>query len=371
MNNTEHNLIDTRFEEYRSCRHFGSLDGLRCASIIAVIWHHTGVFSTALPGSARGFLGVDLFFVISGFLIVTLLLREKDRAGDISLRKFYIRRALRIFPPYYACLLGLTVLFLFVWPHARMAKPFFENLGYYATYVSNWVRDPAPLGITWSLSTEEQFYLAWPPIAKYVPQPIALAGLVLFIGLNQAVNFRIADPILIGWFGMNPEDYEILQCTFTPICLGVLSAHALHQKQSFLILAPLVCQRWSAPYYCGALLVLANVVEGDIAGWPRLTIQVLMVMVVVSCVAREDHYLTTILCPRLVKRIGAISYGMYLYHLLGRHFAAEAIERMGIESFQVALFPGTVFATIAIAEVSYRFLEQPFLNLKGRFNASG
>lgn len=88
-------------------RTFGSLDGLRAISIIGVVWHHTGA-DTGLRGMTRGFLGVDLFFVISGFLIVSLLLRERRRTGAISLRAFYARRLLRIFPLYYGVLGTLT-----------------------------------------------------------------------------------------------------------------------------------------------------------------------------------------------------------------------------------------------------------------------
>src|SRR5260221_295593 len=89
---------------YLAIRTFGSLDGLRALSILAVVWHHTQEGFHFLPIAYRGFLGVDLFFMISGFLIVTLLLRERRRTGTISVKKFYIRRFLRIFPPYYAVL---------------------------------------------------------------------------------------------------------------------------------------------------------------------------------------------------------------------------------------------------------------------------
>src|SRR4051812_26016871 len=85
---------------------FGSLDGLRAIAILAVLWHHHANY--AVPGwtfTNRGFLGVDLFFIISGFLIVTLLLREIRQTTTLRLRNFYVRRILRIFPPYYLVLL--------------------------------------------------------------------------------------------------------------------------------------------------------------------------------------------------------------------------------------------------------------------------
>ena len=141
--------------EYLARRTFGSLDGIRAGSILAVIWHHAtprGAFS--LAGLDRGYLGVDMFFVLSGFLIVTLLLREKDRNGSVSLKNFYARRTLRIFPVYYAVLACLTVLYLWK-PDAGSAGAFFAELPYYATYTSNWI-EPTVLALTWSLAGHVQ-----------------------------------------------------------------------------------------------------------------------------------------------------------------------------------------------------------------------
>lgn len=116
-------------------RFFGSLDGLRCLSILAVVLHHSagthGAFS-------RLDLGVSLFFAISGFLITTLLLRERDGRGDISLTGFYVRRSLRIFPLYYA-VLGLYILLVFFTERdARVRSEFFHHLPAFLTYTSNW-----------------------------------------------------------------------------------------------------------------------------------------------------------------------------------------------------------------------------------------
>lgn len=120
---------DPSYETYRSTRTFSSLDGLRCLSILAVVWHHTGAASGSWRGAlAKGFLGVDLFFAISGFLIVTLLLRERDRNGKLALGRFYARRALRIFPPYYGLLLALTIVLLTVGYGSSMRAPFSSGL---------------------------------------------------------------------------------------------------------------------------------------------------------------------------------------------------------------------------------------------------
>ena len=122
---------------YLNRRYFGSLDGIRGLAILAVVWHHTAPRIGWLPMSGRGFLGVDMFFVMSAFLIVTLLLREKDRTNKISLKKFYMRRILRIFPLYYGIILLFIILFGVVARSSDMAAPFFDALPYYLTYTSN------------------------------------------------------------------------------------------------------------------------------------------------------------------------------------------------------------------------------------------
>src|SRR5579862_2132540 len=104
--------VHRSYDAYRQARFFSSLDGLRCLSILAVIWHHTGIRTGGVHLAEAGYLGVDLFFAISGFLITTLLLREKEQCGQISLKAFYLRRSLRIFPLYYTI---IVVYLIAVW----------------------------------------------------------------------------------------------------------------------------------------------------------------------------------------------------------------------------------------------------------------
>jgi peptidoglycan/LPS O-acetylase OafA/YrhL len=96
------------YETFRRTKTFGSLDGVRASCIFAVLWHHSPHPPTAVPILGMGFLGVDMFFVVSGLLIVTVRLRERARAGSISLKNFYARRTLRIFPIYYMVVFGMT-----------------------------------------------------------------------------------------------------------------------------------------------------------------------------------------------------------------------------------------------------------------------
>jgi peptidoglycan/LPS O-acetylase OafA/YrhL len=352
------------YASYLSCKYFSSLDVFRFLAIMAVLWHHTSEGFAWFPASRLGFLGVDLFFVISGFLIVTLLLRERDRTGGISLRQFYLRRSLRIFPIYYGMLGAVTAFFLFVKPHSAMAGPFFAELPYQAFYLSNFWGGHTILFFTWSLAAEEQFYLAWPPVEKWLRGyvvPLLLAVIVI----NQLINFGLLGATLAEF----ANRLAILQITFTPICLGVLLAHALHDGRWFDRIASFLGRPWTSLVLTASLFVVCNILPGDLAGWPRLLIQTLMALLLASCVIQEDNWLNQMLGFRLVRRIGVISYGMYLYH----EFAAHAVKFfLGSEktASPFSFFLVASALTILAAELSFRFYETPFLKLKDRLHTS-
>jgi peptidoglycan/LPS O-acetylase OafA/YrhL len=256
-----------QYTEYRERRTFSSLDGFRCASILPVVWHHTGDGLEWLMASQRGYLGVDMFFVLSGFLIVTLILRERDATSDISLKKFYARRAFRIFPIYYAVMLLMVVVLALIKPDAKMAAPFFSELPFYLTYTSNWINATTFLAIAWSLAAEEQFYMIWPPIEKYLKNGV-VPILVVAIALNQLINFQLLNRILWDVFEIRWIDLSILQATFTPILLGVVLAHMLHDESSFAKAWKLLGQRWMPLVLLVILFAVSNRDVWDISGWP-------------------------------------------------------------------------------------------------------
>lgn len=347
---------------YLARRYFGGLDGLRCVCIAGVIWHHAGPRWEALPGSQRGYLGVDMFFVISGFLIVTLLLRERAQTSAILLRNFYVRRTLRIFPAYYAMLLGVSLLGLLVFPGSKRSALLFAELPWYVTYTSNWA-PVAVLPLTWSLATEEQFYLLWPLVEKYVRHH-ALFVLAAVLALSQAMNFGRGSALFVGWFGPTHAALPVLQVTFTPICLGVALAHLLHSPAGFARFRR-VFGAWGMPLALAVLTVLAaNLPNEDISGPHRLALHVLMALLLGSCVVREQHALQPLLSLPPVQRTGIVSYGMYLYHIFAQH-SVEAV--LGVQDALLA-FALCFALTWGIAELSFRLFEARFLQLKVRFS---
>ena len=357
----------TLHDEYVGRRTFGALDGLRALSILAVLWHHAWEAPTGWVATERGFLGVDLFFVISGFLIVTLLLRERDRRGVISLKNFYIRRLLRIFPVYYGLLALLVVAFLTVGRHANMRAGFFADLPWALTYTSNWVDLTTFLAITWSLSAEEQFYVVWPPIERFM-RPAAMPLLWLLLLLGQLLHFGFFDGALASW-GVSPREPRMLRETgFTPMLLGVLLAHGLHDRQWFNRLAPLLRWRPLPVFVVAAIVGVCSLPIADITGWPRLSLHILMTLLIASTVIREDHVLRAVLRLRVLVEIGVLSYGIYLLHMPVRIVIATVLGKLGL-LHPPLLFGGVVVVTTVVAWLSFRFYESRFLKLKERFAA--
>lgn len=353
------------FLAYRQTPVFQSLDGLRCLSILAVVWHH----SQSTPASWRvlnlGFLGVDLFFVISGFLIVTLLLRERSRNGTISLEKFYIRRTLRIFPLYYGLILAMAAVYTTVGSNSTYGQQFLRDVPYYLTYTANFVT--VGFAIVWSLATEEQFYLVWPSIEKYLSK-YTIPLLLVAIGLNQVVNLPAGKIFISAAVGTNDWTRLLIsQTTFTPILLGVCMAHALHDARAYRIAGWLVRGAWAPAIYLTVLVVVMMTLPPDISGFPRLGVQICMSLLLMSCVYRENHVLRALLTLPPVKRIGEVSYGIYLLHI---EVIAVVVHAVGgrLEGRPLLTFTVEIAATLVLAELSFRLYESPILNFKRRFS---
>jgi peptidoglycan/LPS O-acetylase OafA/YrhL len=359
-------MLETAYQRYQNQRHFGSLDGVRALAILSVILHHTTTGIKELPVTQTGFLGVDMFFVLSGFLICTLLLREQKRTGTIGLKGFYIRRSLRIFPAYYALLIALTLLYTFVSKGTALSQNFFASLPYNLTYTSNWIVMDGMIRVLWSLATEEQFYLIWPAVQKYAKPPFALGFIAVVIIISQLFNFPILTGPFRETFGVGFEELNILQVTFTPIALGVVLAYALNNEKWFNRIHA-ICSFPGAPLvYLIGILGIANLPTTNIAGWPRLAIQLTMAYFLASCVVREDHILARPFQWWPIRRIGIISYGLYLYHSLAQHFAVKLQTKLHAEAVPLFQFALTLFLSWIIAEISFRILETPFLKWKDR-----
>lgn len=347
------------YEAYCNTGFFSSLDGLRCLSILAVIWHHTGPPIDGFHFARQGFLGVDLFFAISGFLITTLLLREHEKWGRISLRAFYIRRTLRIFPLYYTVIVLYVIV---VWALERSTiagQQFFINLPYFLTYTNNWfvkLDDRVIFYFAWSLATEEQFYLFWPTVEKFLRGWRAVGLIILLLILRLLVDVAVTSGRLPG----DNLGIVILLSIHPAILGGVLMAHVLHDPRTFAVVRTIMGGRWTAPLILGALVSAVEL------ALPKGCIWTLMVLLVGSVVIRESNGLAPFLTWRPIAHLGMISYGMYLMHMLSYNTVKRVLPAIGLDHAWL-WFPFTVAAVAIAATISHRYYESWFLRLKTRF----
>lgn len=351
---------------YRAVARFPSLDGLRCLAVVPVIWFHAT--TSPLPGVlGKGPVGVDLFFAISGFLITTLMLRERDALGTVSIRRFYARRALRIFPLYYA-VLGLYAAHAWLLPDEAPARPhFFRSLPFWATYTANWFVDfgvPHPIlfAFGWSLATEEQFYLVWPWIVRatrglHVP---VLAAVVLL-----AADQSMERGLFPGMLALDSLGRRMIASIASPILLGAMVACALHGPRGFAACARLLGHRACAPML---LLTVVGLLATD--GAPLFALHLALALLVGACCVREDHGLRALTDAAPLRWVGTVSYGMYLMHAS----AIAAARRLlpAAWSATPCVFALAFALTLVAAGASYRWFERPFLLLgAARFRRGG
>jgi len=341
-----------------------SLDGLRALAIVIVVLSHTravlpagvaqsGLFRYTVGG---GLHGVQVFFVISGYIITTLLLREFDRTGEISLPRFYARRILRIFPAFYLYLLALGV--LWATGFQRQDPSSFLSA---ATYTI--LYHPHPLGWTiehtWSLSIEEQFYVLWPAI--------------LLLAHRRGMATRAAFACLAAM--------PVLR-----IFIVVFSAQALESHNRLIVSSSAI-----DTLMAGCLLALLAQTDGwrrwterRITAWSVVALVVIGMLVVPYATAKAGTGPLAMPCVVLGFSVTAISIAAALEYLvrtpnspIGRMLNAGPIRHLGIISYSVylwqQLFTGfprlgvLMYPLILIAaELSFWLIERPIMRLRAR-----
>lgn len=346
------------FSSYIERKHFGLLDGLRFICIFMVLWHHSslrGLFDFTLL--QRGFLGVDFFFVLSGFLITTLLLREERHHGTFSLKKFYIRRIIRIVPIYFFVVSLVSLYFILV----KQQRELLEILPFYYLFLSNFLIEHIPLlTITWSLSVEEQYYFLWPIILLIAPRNIIIPILLLLISINVLSGIGI---MLDGVFEIWQLAIKMPNSTYAPILLGSLSAILLNSKKTFFLSALLLMHRFSALLILLALVCSMHFLPADVKGFPNLTIHILMTLFIMSIVINEENILSFILKNKILARVGIVSYGIYLYHLIALDISKRLLDQIGLENDWFIWICYMAMSWL-MAEASFRTLERFFNRFK-------
>jgi peptidoglycan/LPS O-acetylase OafA/YrhL len=344
-------------------KRIAELDSLRAIAVVLVLFHHTP-FIRQTPRlvflSAIGWLGVDLFFVLSGFLITAIILRQVDRSHFF--RSFYLRRSLRIFPIYY-----VSIAFVFAFTEALFNHPFrIDELIYHLTYtqyVPFYWSDIAPihpvLQHTWSLAVEEQFYLIW-------PATIWLTGRRGLLGLIPLVVFAAV------WARTQGFNWQLLLTRCDGLAVGALVAVGMERlSRATMIRAATSVAVVASTYVVWGRLLVRFLRSAFPASSPEITnftsaVNLLVFNVLSACVIAlvslyAGHRWLGWLRLRPLAFVGLISYGIYLYHVpvfrlvekLHLSLPAEAIVANGI--------------SLAVAVMSWFVIEQPILKLKDRF----
>lgn len=302
---------------------------------------------------------MQLFFVLSGYLVTTLLLRERDE-GELALGRFFARRALRIFPLYYL-VLALVAAHTLASSPSPSRSHFLESFWYYATYTSNWwvdwdVSHPIVFGFAWTLAIEEQFYVLWPPVLRFVRQHwLQLAFAIGMLLSSELVTW----PALQGAFPEGSFFRTFCLGLSSSIALGCLLAWALHQRAAFGALLPIFGSRAAAPF--AALLSLWALARDA----HHLVFHGALCLWVGACVVRPDHGLAWLLNRRGLLYVGRSSYALYLTHFM----AIGLVRRLYADARPVWTFALALPIALGIAELSYHFVESPFLRLKRRLGS--
>ena len=334
------------------------LDAVRGIAVLLVLVHNTDRYpSLHLQWiSANGWMGVDLFFVLSGFLITGILLDTKQSKGYF--KNFYARRCLRIWPLYYAVLFFMFIVVPIVRPSEANAvfgarsAPWWSYLFFLQNFL---VPVPSmatgPLGVTWSLAVEEQFYLFWPLIVRFCEESQLRKITIAVICISPALRFYLST--------RGVEIYSNPFCRWDGLMAGALLALLL--RTPGFVGSKLVNRAWIA------LLVtisLALISESFQTKWITfsLTAFASLSFVYLALYSRQ-RWLQSILNNRFLTYSGTISYGIYLLQKI----PLDAVKTFHWENHYILALPITAMTTYLMATLSWNFLEKPFLNLKRCF----
>jgi peptidoglycan/LPS O-acetylase OafA/YrhL len=350
------------------------LDGLRAVAVLAVLGFH------ALPLTINGgYLGVDVFFVLSGFLITALLVQERDVHGRISLADFYRRRALRLLPALVVLLVAASI-YGAVYPHRIENATIVRDVVGTALYVANWVAalhhrfELRLLSHTWSLSIEEQFYLLWPITLGFLLRrrlPRAQVVGIVLVGVIASADLR---HLLYVHHAPGPRITYGLDTRGGALLLGcalalVVSWRMLPGGRLTTVAAGLAAVAGMAGLL--ALFLASRYGSVGIALHPRrewdeayLAVSLASAAVILGVVVAPRSPVAWLLSRPPLVAVGRVSYGLYLWH-----YPVDVVltpQRTGLTSFENQLLRLAVSATVTTG--SWFLVERPFLRRKARIS---
>lgn len=364
---------DTPAPQPRRLRYIPALDGIRTLAVLAVILYHLG-----LPWAPGGFLGVTVFFVLSGYLITRLLLGEFVNTSTINIKDFWVRRLRRLMP---ACVTVVvaTAALCTVFNHVMLTKmrpdiipsllfvnnwwQIFSNVSYF-----NALGDPSPLTHFWSLAIEEQFYLVWPVLllllfrrgARRTWVRRSIFGLAVASALLMAVLYNPEADVSRIYYGTDTRAFALLLGAW----LAFIPPKVL--RKSPLTSKSWHCDLWGAVALVG-LAVMCVVTNGYSAAQYRglMFLSAFLAVVLIASALQHDTRMSQFLALRPLVWLGKRSYSLYLWHypllLLMNPVADIEQKPWWLQMFQLLV-------VLAAAELCYRFIETPLR--RGTFMAT-
>lgn len=376
--------------------YFHNLDSLRLLAFFAVFISHAALFLGYENQSlwftnfktyvlANGDMGVSFFFVLSGFLITYLLLKEQDERGQISLKKFYLRRILRIWPVYFSTLIiGFFVLpplvHLVIGNQALpfLSDPHLSELPKYFFFLANFSLAfhggaSVPTDILWSISVEEQFYLIWPLVIILVKRkhlPKILFGLIVVSSVYKYIHAYNVDILAYSTFSVMSD-----------LCVGCLLAYALNMKKE-------LTERWKSIPRLAILstyIFIFVLVVGRHWLYNKLYLHQILFPTVVSlippCLAslfaivifeqnEADKSIFKLGRFQTLSNLGKISYGLYSYHMIAITLVLMVAAKFSVVVAYGSFLRWILFGAVAfglvrlIATFSFKTMEQWFLSKK-------
>lgn len=346
--------------------YFPGLNGIRAiAALIVVIWHtdqfarlfelkKIGYHENGMAGHA-----VDMFFVLSGFLITYLLLVEKEKTGTINLKKFYLRRILRIWPLYYFALaISIILVYLGVVPDIEQ---FSSSVLLYLFLMANvaYITGIAISSISplWSVGVEEQFYLIWPHIVKKTSK--YLRTFILF-----CLAFIIVKVAFYILFTPKSEIFKFMSYTRIDIMgFGAIGAYLVYSKSKWLN----IIYRKEIQIIAWVILCISIFYHPlHLLDFADKELNAFFYLILILNVATNKDSLIS-LENGIMNYLGKISYGIYVYHMIVIYVVSSIFLSLEISLNHYIVYPSITLITIAVSGLSYKYFETPFLKLKRKY----
>ncbi len=364
--------------------YFENLDGLRFFCFFSVFFYHSFITDNpAVQSSAvykfvkqdlfgNGNLGVNFFFVLSGFLITYLLIKEKRKNGQVGIGKFWVRRILRIWPLYFVCVFYGFVIFPYTKQIAGLVSQETADPLYYLTFVNNFdyikhgLPDSPGLGVLWSVAIEEQFYFVWPIVLFllaikrfWIAFSAIIAGSILFRLLYDV-------PLL--------HEMHTLSC-IGDMAIGAFGAWFILERPAFQLFIHNLSRTAIAAIYLAFLVFFFFRDELFLQSYllrvferPFFSIIILLI-ILEQCYAANSFYKMGKF--KIPTKLGIYTYGLYCLHFIVISGVTSITKKLGLNKqfWQVLVLEPVISLAITItaAYLSYHFFEKPFLKLKDRF----